>query len=642
MKRLVINAILSVIFLMVLVSGLVIWSGCEKNQTTGPHNEEHYTPICGNQSGTLTLDQSPYLVTCDITVPQGQVLTIEPGVVIHFGGLYWLKVDGQLLAVGSAAESPIIFTSHSSAPTYGDWRNIIFTNPTVPSHMAYCVVEYGARYDTTMPYYAYRGAISVINSSPIIDHTVIYYCGYNGIYLDSSATPVVTNNVIIQNDDNGIYFSIGCNPVVRYNDIWNNHSQSYGGEGILPGIGQDTIINVNRDSCDLNYNISLDPQYLASSPEASGFHSCSPCINAGDTTFAYDPDNTISDMGPYYYNIGVNEIRKRVEGTLSASISPYRVTCDAFVLPGKTLTIPASVVIQFEGSYELKIYGTLHANGATNAEVRFTTNQTNPPRGYWKYLAFETSSMDNHLSHCIIDHGKGVTVDSTVDITLDYVAMWEMEEYGLYARYTSPILRHCEFYGAGIGCIALDSLESSMTDTALISNCVVSGAEGRGISLTYYRSPTIRNCLVYNNGTSGIHCQWRCDPTIVNNTIYGNDYYGIYCQWNSSPVIMNNVIANCNLYGINCEFSSVPSISYNDVWNNHLNEAVDSLRINYNDCSAGMGDIGDDPVFIDADNGNFHLSEGSPCVNAGNPDPAYNDVNGSRNDMGGYGGPFGN
>ena len=32
------------------------------------------------------------------------------------------------------------------------------------------------------------------------------------------------------------------------------------------------------------------------------------------------------------------------------------------------------------------------------------------------------------------------------------------------------------------------------------------------------------------------------------------------------------------------------------------------------------------------------LGSGSPCIDAGNPDPIYNDHDGSRNDMGAYGG----
>ncbi len=35
------------------------------------------------------------------------------------------------------------------------------------------------------------------------------------------------------------------------------------------------------------------------------------------------------------------------------------------------------------------------------------------------------------------------------------------------------------------------------------------------------------------------------------------------------------------------------------------------------------------------------LAPGSPAIDAGDPDPAYNDLDGTRNDMGYTGGPFG-
>ena len=46
-----------------------------------------------------------------------------------------------------------------------------------------------------------------------------------------------------------------------------------------------------------------------------------------------------------------------------------------------------------------------------------------------------------------------------------------------------------------------------------------------------------------------------------------------------------------------------------------------------------------DPLFVS--NRDFHLSENSPCKNAGNPEPEYNDFDGTRNDQGAYGGPGG-
>ena len=38
------------------------------------------TNVCGKQEGTWTLANSPYILTCDITIEEGKVLTIEPGV----------------------------------------------------------------------------------------------------------------------------------------------------------------------------------------------------------------------------------------------------------------------------------------------------------------------------------------------------------------------------------------------------------------------------------------------------------------------------------------------------------------------------------------------------------------------------------
>ena len=37
----------------------------------------------------------------------------------------------------------------------------------------------------------------------------------------------------------------------------------------------------------------------------------------------------------------------------------------------------------------------------------------------------------------------------------------------------------------------------------------------------------------------------------------------------------------------------------------------------------------------------FNLQNGSPCINTGNPSSSYNDPDGSRSDMGAYGGPYG-
>ncbi len=50
--------------------------------------------------------------------------------------------------------------------------------------------------------------------------------------------------------------------------------------------------------------------------------------------------------------------------------------------------------------------------------------------------------------------------------------------------------------------------------------------------------------------------------------------------------------------------------------------------------TAGVGNFTDDPQFRFPNGHDFRLSEGSPCIDAGDPDPFYNDSDGSRNDVG--------
>jgi len=46
------------------------------------------TDVSGSQSGTWSVANSPYNVVADISIPAGQVLTIEPGVLINVNGLF--------------------------------------------------------------------------------------------------------------------------------------------------------------------------------------------------------------------------------------------------------------------------------------------------------------------------------------------------------------------------------------------------------------------------------------------------------------------------------------------------------------------------------------------------------------------------
>ncbi len=152
-------------------------------------------------------------------------------------------------------------------------------------------------------------------------------------------------------------------------------------------------------------------------------------------------------------------------------------------------------------------------------------------------------------------------------------------------------------------------------------------------------TPLITNNIVARNRGVGVYIGWLDSEgtRIVNNTIVDNESDGIWC-YKSAPVIKNNIIAG-NAFGIAAshDTAAVPQISYNNVWNN-----ADNYNSQQGGVSApGPGDISEDPMLIPPASNfvrGYFLNEESPCIDAGDPNPVYNDIDGSRNDMGAYGG----
>jgi len=148
-------------------------------------------------------------------------------------------------------------------------------------------------------------------------------------------------------------------------------------------------------------------------------------------------------------------------------------------------------------------------------------------------------------------------------------------------------------------------------------NVTISGNSGYGISI-YYNSPSLTGLTIRGNSAGGIFC-FSSSPILSNVTITGNTSNyggGIYCRSNSHPVIVNSILWNDS-----------PAEIYFNEWNE-----PNSITVTYSDINGGKedvvtnvtgevfwleGNIDADPLFVDAENGNFTLQENSPCIDAG-------------------------
>lgn len=169
----------------------------------------------------------------------------------------------------------------------------------------------------------------------------------------------------------------------------------------------------------------------------------------------------------------------------------------------------------------------------------------------------------------------------------------------------------------------------SNSSPVVLKNYITGGEVG--ITLQSGCNPLIANNII-SAALMGIQSSMHCKSQIINNVIIAAKGSVVNLMFSDSTIIENNILSgspNDSVKGILVSNSTGVVISYNDFWNT-IETSPDS-----------SGNMSVDPLFINYDSFDYHYSSGSPCINAGNPNSIYNNRDGSRNDLGIYGGPYG-
>jgi len=209
-------------------------------------------------------------------------------------------------------------------------------------------------------------------------------------------------------------------------------------------------------------------------------------------------------------------------------------------------------------------------------------------------------------------------------------------------------------YGCGITPANVGNATYIITNNFISGNVINAPSGGSGGIDVFNHLPFFRKNVTHNNSApmgGGILIEFTSDESIggkrgnVKNIYKINDHLKtakLFVENLSNNTVVGNS-ATISGGGIKVVGSMIPTLMNFIAWNNTAPTGAQisgTAIVEYSDVEGGhtgTGNIDSDPLFADT---LFHLSGGSPCINSGNPDPAYNDPDDSRNDMGAYGGPI--
>ena len=397
-----------------------------------------------------------YFISDYIYINSGDTLQLPTNGYLHFRENAELEVKGTILADSVSFEPDRELDMRGT----GYWQGIAFDpiEEYDQSILDGCTIKNaGSVYDS---YFTAKASIIIDgdnnDGSVTIKNCYITEGGGNGIYMDR-AQPTLINNEISFHDSCGIFLDTYCDPYID--------SCNFVGNGTYGVFSNGTIYSTNNTGTLKNGSIT---------------------DNEGPA--ARLPAEMIRDITTI--NISGNQREQRIEvagghiytDAVWSGDYEYIVYGGIFAYDGR-LTLEPGTVFKFESDKHIMCGSSLTAIGTPAEHIVFTSNQTTPAPGDWKYIYFDYPDYDSEFAYCDILYGGSTggnnnamikqTYSDITSVSYDHCNIAYSATAGMYISGTNAYITNCDIHhneGIGVMCYSSWETEAHISYSSFYNN----------------------------------------------------------------------------------------------------------------------------------------------------------------------------
>ncbi len=495
-----------------------------------------------NELGDLTLANSPYLVTSDISFTSG-THNIEPGVTIMFMPNTGLGIEQASVNFNGTQASPILLTAYEAG--VGSWNGVYFgdaSDNSVTSVMNYTTIEKAGNSSNAANLRLYY------TNQPTMNHCTFKQSTKDGAFFQNSS-PTLTNCIFSENAENysGLAL-INSSPELTSCTISNNGYQGLHLNNSAPTCNNCTLTGNMYGIYFQTTNFNAIFNGVTCSNNQYGMYSCTPnrSFTFGSNEIAFT-DNE-ADIVMAGGQIGSDQTWSNYPNcyVLQGNVEIYGGTPKLTVQPG--VTIKGNTGCGLYVGRNSNQGGMLYAVGTTALPITFTA--LNGEIGGWDGVRFRDGSdysSNSSMRYCVVEKGTtNLVCENTNQPSTMWCAFQEARDQNVYLN------------GASI------SIEGSSIKNA-----------PRGLWVNS-STPTLVSVVFENHSEACVYHNNECTVTYSDCTMK-DSFVGIR-YWTPNKDMVNdpnisfeNNVANIGVPGGN--------VSENHVWESNTYALLDNIGV---------------------------------------------------------------